>query len=362
MTRLLVSVLLFMAIMMPHSALAKEEAAPIMLVVKSSSDAVHQTELEIRSSLVNRALQNIKPIQKVQEIPFSTRSILVDQGYRVQAFSIDERGYLYDPSTMTKYQFEKEEIWKKLSTFFNGLEEKHFGELMEWEEVDKLIPRYTSFTILDLETGLSFRGQRRAGANHADVQPLTLEDTKIMKEIYGGKWSWARRAILIQHDGREIAASMHGMPHGGGALANGFPGHFCIHFAGSVTHKTKNLDLSHQVMIHKAAGLVVPFVKQQTPENIVHLLATAYNHNDSDLAKLIHIPKTDIRTEELKQIEIMRITKEHTPSLDNLLYREIPFTYRLSERGKKERELTTTFRLQRESPLSEWRMIRTAIN
>ncbi|MDQ7862438.1 hypothetical protein RCO48_19805 [Peribacillus frigoritolerans] len=43
-----------------------------------------------------------------------------------------------------------------------------------------------------------------------------------------------------------IAASMHGMPHGAGALQNGFSGHFCVHFSGSITHRLKNEDLSHK--------------------------------------------------------------------------------------------------------------------
>ena len=57
-----------------------------------------------------------------------------------------------------------------------------------------------------------------------------------MKTIYNGKWSWKRRAILIITHDQLLAASMHGMPHGAGALKNGFPGHFCVHFYGSTTH------------------------------------------------------------------------------------------------------------------------------
>ena len=41
-----------------------------------------------------------------------------------------------------------------------------------------------------------------------------------------------RRAIIVLIDENQIiAASMYGrMPHGAGALQNGFPGHFCVHF------------------------------------------------------------------------------------------------------------------------------------
>jgi hypothetical protein len=351
-------IVMFMMGGLPYQATAKEELAPVMFIVKSSTESVNQTELEIRSSLMKEAIVSAKPIQKVHEVPFSTRMITIDQGYMIQSFSVDEKGSLYDMESKTKYKLENADVGAKINTYFLGLEEQHFGELLPWEEVDAFIPRYTTFHIRDLETGLSFEGQRRAGANHADVQPLTTKDTQIMKGIYGGKWSWKRRAILVEHKGQVIAASMHGMPHGGGALANGFPGHFCIHFAGSVTHKTKSLDLSHQVMIHKAAGLLDPFVKQQPPEHIIHLLATAINHDDVDLARLIYSPQTHITKNELKQIELMRITKEHIRKTDELLRVEIPFTYLLARKGKREEEMTSTFCLQRESPTSEWRIIR----
>ena len=102
-------------------------------------------------------------------------------------------------------------------------------QLLSWNVINERIPKYSKFTILDIETGNQFKVQRRAGSQHADVQPLTVKDTKIMKEIYEGKWSWRRRAILIMVNDQWFAASMHGMPHGAGALANNFPGIFvCI--------------------------------------------------------------------------------------------------------------------------------------
>jgi len=113
-----------------------------------------------------------------------------------------------------------------------------YGEFLTWKEVDGLLPIYAKANIIDFETLWEFRVQRRAGTSHADVQPLSAEDTEIMKNIYGGHWSWRRRAIIVQLDnGRMISASMHGMPHGQGAIkGNNFNGHFCIHFRDSTTH------------------------------------------------------------------------------------------------------------------------------
>lgn len=157
------------------------------------------------------------------------------------------------------------------------------GELLSWSEVDTLIPRKSIFEVIDYETGLSFKVQRRAGSKHADVQPLTFTDTKIMKVIYDGEWKWHRRAILIHQDGRLLAASMHGMPHGRGALKNGFPGHFCIHFKGSTTHQTRHLDPTHQVMVYKAAGKLDAYINHADPYILVDLFIMALNQQDEEL-------------------------------------------------------------------------------
>ena len=117
-------------------------------------------------------------------------------------------------------------------------------EMLPWKKVNAILPNQSKFEIIDVESGLVFKVQRRAGSQHADVQPLTKEDTQIMKKIYQNQWSWKRRAIIVLIEDQMIAASMHGMPHGAGALPNNFPGHFCVHFSGSITHRLKNEDLS----------------------------------------------------------------------------------------------------------------------
>src|SRR4051794_33771398 len=86
-------------------------------------------------------------------------------------------------------------------------------KVLPWERVNTILPKKSKFSIIDVESGLFFNVQRRAGNSHADVQPLTLKDTNIMKTIYDGKWSWRRRAIIVLANDRMIAASMHGMPH-----------------------------------------------------------------------------------------------------------------------------------------------------
>jgi hypothetical protein len=156
-------------------------------------------------------------------------------------------------------------------------------EILPWNTVNKIIPNKSFFTIIDVETGLSFNVQRRAGSKHADVQPLTKKDTEIMKSIYSGKWSWDRRAILIQYNDRLIPASMNGMPHGAGALQNGFPGHFCVHFYGSTTHKTPTPDLAHKLMILKAGGELHRYLYNMDPYESLHIMEIAINQHDDNL-------------------------------------------------------------------------------
>ncbi|MDA8233261.1 MAG: LysM peptidoglycan-binding domain-containing protein [Clostridia bacterium] len=133
------------------------------------------------------------------------------------------------------------------------------AELIPWEEADGLYNGVAK--VIDVETGKSFMVKRNGGHEHADSDPLTAEDTAVLRELYGGEWSWNRRAIILEVDGRRIAASMNGMPHGRSATkGNGFPGHFCIHFLGSRTHGSEytksgapKVDAAHQAMVHKAA-------------------------------------------------------------------------------------------------------------
>ena len=109
------------------------------------------------------------------------------------------------------------------------------------------------YTIKDVNTGKMFKARRRFGSNHLDSEPLTASDTAIMKSIYGGSWSWNRRAILVLYNGHVYAASMNGMPHGTSTITNNnFDGHFCIHFYKSRTHGTNRVDEAHQNCVSRA--------------------------------------------------------------------------------------------------------------
>ena len=128
---------------------------------------------------------------------------------------------------------------------------------MDWwtSDIQNIFARGVTATITDVDTGLSWKEQRRGGTNHADCQPLTAADTAALKQAYGGKWSWDRRAIIVTINGKNYAASMNGMPHGGGSITdNNFPGHHCIHFTNSRTHGSNRVCPLHQAAIKKAAA------------------------------------------------------------------------------------------------------------
>ncbi|GGA71918.1 LysM peptidoglycan-binding domain-containing protein [Ornithinibacillus halotolerans] len=113
------------------------------------------------------------------------------------------------------------------------------GEILDWwTEARYVFPVGTVATVKDVKSGKTFKVKHTTGGNHADSEPLTAKDAKIMKEIWGGKYSWTPRAIIINVDGRKLAAAMHSYPHSIAEIKNNnYDGHFCIHFLNSTRHK-----------------------------------------------------------------------------------------------------------------------------
>ena len=154
-----------------------------------------------------------------------------------------------------------------------------YGELLNWfTEAQYVIPINTDFRIVDLETGKSFNARRTVGSGHADCEPLTAQDTAIMKEIWGGNFNWNKRSVLVKYNGRTIAASAAGMLHAGNEGAEGgvwtswrsddygaginydyikgndAHGHFDLHFYKSIGHSSGTENATHQKNVLKSAG------------------------------------------------------------------------------------------------------------
>jgi len=132
-----------------------------------------------------------------------------------------------------------------------------YGEYLDWwTEAQYVVPIGKVFKVRDFYTGKEWNMKRTIGANHADSEPLTRYDANIMKEVWGGSYSWDTRPVLIIVDGRKIAASASSMPHNIEYIYdNGVTGHMDIHFANSTRHKDGETDYNHQNNIKIAAGL-----------------------------------------------------------------------------------------------------------
>lgn len=255
----------------------------IRLQVKASPSSLFATE---------QLLKNKKWIAELEEhqrgdaylsaLPPDT-TLQYDWNHQARSFGVTPEGEVIDLQNKVTLLV-SHSTKTKLAQAVQALRTRHYGELLPWKEVESVLPRYSTFTIVDLETGRSFQGQRRAGSSHADVQPVTKEDSSIMKEIYGGSWSWDRRAVLIRNQGRQLAGSMHGMPHGGDGIPNNaFSGHFCIHFLGSTTHGSGHIDGVHQAMIQKAAGRLPAYLSSLSPTELIDLWIAGVNQSDLQL-------------------------------------------------------------------------------
>lgn len=232
-------------------------------------------------------------------------------------------------------------------------------ELLPWEEVDEILPNKSKFAIIDVETGLLFHVQRRAGSRHADVQPLTSEDTMIMKKIYNGKWSWNRKAIIVLAGDKMIAASMSGMPHGAGALKNNFRGHFCVHFFGSTTHRSNRVDPAHQLMILKASGKLEDYLQKASINEVLQAFAVGVNQKDETL---FHLVSTGYECkgcfeEMVKNVSYFNFVSTEDISNDDGLFVKIMHAKveYLNEQHQKVRK-TIDLLLQRGSPYEQWQI------
>lgn len=151
-------------------------------------------------------------------------------------------------------------------------------ELLDWwSEASKIFKIGMAAKVTDVKTGKTFNIVRTYGGNHADCEAKTTADSKMIKEIWGGSWSWERRGVIIEVDGRRIAASIAAMPHAGvdkapannyissrsggygrGAnldkiKSNGMSGVIDVHFLNSRTHGTNRVDGKHQAALKEAA-------------------------------------------------------------------------------------------------------------
>lgn len=105
-------------------------------------------------------------------------------------------------------------------------------KLLHWyNEVKPQLSSGTVLPVYDPNTGLSWNLSVFSPGRHCDSQPVTLQDTLIMRKSFGGT-SWTMHVVYVQlPDGSWCMAAMHNRPHQSNGIANnGFGGHLCVHF------------------------------------------------------------------------------------------------------------------------------------
>jgi hypothetical protein len=365
----------------PHFAFAEEtnqkpkasaknlQQGKLTITVRSSPHAALISDLQIESREINAAMLQAKQVPAAEAVVFPDVDITMLSTNGEKHFRLEHSGQLWNEKTAERTILPPK-ISKKLIGFAEALRVQHYGRLISWQESQQLLPNKTIFSVTELETGLTFQVQRRAGSDHADVQPLTKEDTRIMKQIYNDKWSWKRKAVLIHSSDAWIAASMNGMPHGGdGIPENGFSGHFCIHFQGSSTHKSDNPDPAHQMMVHKAAGQVQPYLDASTPLVLARSFIEMLYHQDHEMLLLLgeKLPKEKLASF-MQLTETLVSIREQTPP--KAKGKESPYESNLGEALTTELKLPVsihhlnmprqngyyTFFFKRESAQSPWRI------
>jgi hypothetical protein len=127
-------------------------------------------------------------------------------------------------------------------------------EHLTWSEAKGVMSIGVPAKILDIRTGAVYYVKSFSNGMHADVEPVTAEDTAIMKRTYNNRWDWDGRPVWVTINGRTIAAAINGMPHGGGVnSSNGMNGQVCLHFWKSSVHNgNRSYERQLQAVVQEA--------------------------------------------------------------------------------------------------------------
>ncbi|WP_139995633.1 hypothetical protein [Paenibacillus paridis] len=351
----------------PNKAGLKKEQSQIIMTVSTSPNAAFISEIALASREINDALREAKQVQASTSGYYYDVDIVLQESEGAKHFRLEHTGNLWNAANGTRTVLSKKAA-NRLVHLADGLRAQHYGKLVSWQESGQLLPNKSIFSVTELDSGLTFEVQRRAGSDHADVQPLTKEDTRIMKQIYEGKWSWKRKAVLIHSNDTWIAASMNGMPHGGdGIPENGFSGHFCIHFQGSSTHKSDSPDPAHQIMVHKAAGQVNDYLDSAAPMTLAKTFIEILYHQDTELLRLLgeELPQDKLAALESFMGSLVSIReqvpqkgkdKEPEMELGSALVTEINLPVSIHQLNEPRRNGYYRFSFKRASTASPWRI------
>ena len=130
-------------------------------------------------------------------------------------------------------------------------------KLLHWyDDIKPTIKSGQVVLVYEPSTNSSFYLRFYSLGQHADSEPLTANDTAIMKAAWGGKFTWTEKPVYVRlPNGTWCIASMHCMPHLSGSIKdNDFDGHLCVHFPRTMTECQQNAPkngVRHQNDIRK---------------------------------------------------------------------------------------------------------------
>ena len=115
--------------------------------------------------------------------------------------------------------------------------------------------KYPYCTLYDPESGISWQVHMFSFGKHAEIEPLTKNDTEKMNQVCGVE-KWTPKPVwVIFADGTIRIATTHSVPHGvQHRTDNGFPGHACLHFPRTMAQVTSigPYATKHQNAVDKA--------------------------------------------------------------------------------------------------------------
>ncbi|MBE5815064.1 MAG: hypothetical protein E7320_07675 [Clostridiales bacterium] len=127
-------------------------------------------------------------------------------------------------------------------------------KLLHWfREIKPTVRSGQTVKVFDPATNLQWTLRFYSLGRHADSEPLTETDTKIMFKAFGYKNTWTPKPVYVQlPSGTWVLATMHNVPHLSGSIQNnGFNGHLCVHFLRDMDECSKN-DPDYGVQNQKA--------------------------------------------------------------------------------------------------------------
>ncbi|MDD6051715.1 MAG: peptidoglycan-binding protein [Clostridiales bacterium] len=115
--------------------------------------------------------------------------------------------------------------------------------------------KYPYATLFDPQSGISWQVHMFSFGKHAEIEPLTANDTAKMNQVCG-KEDWTPMPVwVIFADGSIRIATTHSVPHGvQHRTDNSFPGHACLHFPRTMAQVTAigPYATKHQNAVDKA--------------------------------------------------------------------------------------------------------------